>query len=114
MGIILNTLATSRFFKAEDIGPGRTLTIKEVTFEKVGDGDKPCCHFKETTKALVLNKTNIDLLVTLHGEDTDEWVGQRVGLKLTPVEFQGRRVNGIRVCKPHPVLAARPDDDVDF
>jgi hypothetical protein len=93
----------SRFLKAADLGKGSlTLTIKSVTSEALGQGDdavrKLIVTFAERPEGLVLNKTNYLTLVDLTGSrDTDYWIGTRVKLIATRVDFQGRRVAAIRV-----------------
>jgi hypothetical protein len=63
-----------------------------------GEDDKPVVYFENQSKALVLNKTNSNSLEELSGSDeTDDWVGLRISLYATKVDFQGRRVPAIRI-----------------
>lgn len=117
--ILATELIPSRFLKAADIGNGRTMTVRDLIVEKVGDSDKPCMQFKECSKGLVLNKTNIELLSNAFGNETDSWIGKRIGLKVEKVDFQGRKVNGIRIYGPQPSelpsIEEKPvEEDVGF
>ena len=70
----------SKWLKAEDcIDNDLTLTIRSIIEEPIGQGaersDKWVCYFHEHHKGLVLNKTNINTIAKLLGEDTDQWIG---------------------------------------
>jgi hypothetical protein len=120
----INSAFPSKYLKADtDIPDGGDLklTISGVEMATVGQGvdaeEKPVVFFDETTKGLVLNVTNKNTLVGLFGTDTDEWVGKRVALFATEVDFQGRQTLAIRIrmrapkAKPVPVAAAAEDKD---
>lgn len=80
---------------------GMRTTIAEVTEEEIGQGEdkktKLVLWLKDTEKGLVLNKTNGNILAELLGDETDDWERKRIVLKSQKVEFQGKRVDGIRV-----------------
>jgi hypothetical protein len=91
----------SRFLKAADLKNGRlTVEISEVVKESIVDGedDQPVVYFEGQPKGLVLNVTNWNMLEELSGSDeSDDWVGLRIVLYVTKVDFQGRRVPAIRI-----------------
>ena len=69
--------------------------------EKVGDdGDKPALHFVGKDKALILNKTNTNMIAYRYGQETDAWMGQQIGLHVEPVQFKDKIVDAIRVQLP--------------
>lgn len=79
-----------------------TLTIQSVTNDRLpdhrgGEVDKPVLHFAETDKGLVLNKTNVKVLVKLFGRETDEWKGQKIKIGHEWVKAFGDTVHAIRV-----------------
>ncbi len=78
---------------------GMALTIAEVTAEEMRSGqDKLCLRFREDVKPLLINKTNAKRLQTMHGHDTDAWVGKEITIWFDPeVEFMGDIVGGIRI-----------------
>jgi hypothetical protein len=91
----------SKYLKAEDL-KGRKLTviIEGVNKENVGQNksEEPVMYFKNQQKALVLNKTNSMSVEEILGTaETDEWVGERITLYPTRVDYQGKRVPAIRV-----------------
>lgn len=108
----------SNFLKADDLnGKPVTLTIAAVEMETLGQGkdkeSKLIVQFKGTEKKLVCNKTNANTIGKLYGDDTDDWIGQRITIKPMEVEFQGEMKLAIRVSltKPAPLAvtsAARP------
>lgn len=80
-----------------------TLTIKDVTMDKLPDfrgneeTNKPVLHFVETDKGLVLNKTNVKVLVNLIGRETNEWKGKKILIGHEWVKAFGDTVHAIRV-----------------
>ena len=93
----------SRFLRADDLqGATPVVTIKEITMEEFKNQSgqqetKPCMTLVGKDKAVTLNKTNFETLRGLFGDETDEWVGQKVRLCSMPVPFQGKVVPAIRI-----------------
>lgn len=66
-------------FQGRDV----TLTIAGVKREdlKMAGGKqdtKPVLTFKETSKKLILNKTNASSIVEMYGSVAEDWIGKRV------------------------------------
>jgi hypothetical protein len=95
----INALFPSNFLKAADLkNQPRTVTIESCTLEQVSDGEhKPVLHFIGVPKGLVLNKTNSQTLGNAFGYETDHWPGKQIMLFSTPVNFQGRMVDAVRI-----------------
>jgi len=130
-----DVFASSRL-KAEDIkGHKVTVEIEEIKLEKVGRGsdeeEKPVAYFRGKEKSLILNVTNWSRLEDfLQSDESDDWLGCRIVLGVERVDFQGKRVDAIRVIAgepkratrraepdPEPESGAEPfqaDDDVPF
>jgi hypothetical protein len=94
----------SKYMKAgEDVDEDgqRILTIDDVRIEKVGQGaeakDKLIVSFSESDKELVLNVTNATTVSKLYGDETDDWIGKRVILYCTYVQYGKDMVLGLRV-----------------
>lgn len=110
----------SNFLKAEDLdGKTVTVTISEVTLEDLGQGKKKetklVAAFRGKDKKLVLNKTNSSTIAKLYGDDTDDWIGQRISIMPREVEFQGDMVLAIRVSLQKPASpAARQQEPVQL
>jgi hypothetical protein len=105
----------SKFLKAEDLGANRPIvTIQHVELEPVGKGkettDKPVLYFAEPkVKPLVLNKINTEMIDEVAGtDDPDLWPGVRIQLYATKTDFQGKRVDCVRVCAPPARPVAKP------
>jgi hypothetical protein len=101
----------SQYLKAADLDSDTTYTIDRVEMETLGQGknkeDKPVAYFRETDKSLALNKTNSNVISGLYGDDTDNWVGKRVTLYSTEVEFQGNMTLAIRIRMKKPAATAQ-------
>lgn len=98
----INSAFPSKYLKAADLkGHRATVTISSVEMEDIGDDEsKPVLYFDGKSKGLVLNKTNSSMIVEItDNSETDSWTGQQIVLFSTKVDFQGRRVDAIRVDK---------------
>lgn len=97
----INDVFPSKYLKADELDGDLALTIRDVQIEKVGSGkdaeDKPVLYFEETDKGLACNKTNCKTISKLYGDETDDWIGKRIALFATEVDFQGDQVLAIRV-----------------
>jgi len=103
----INSAFPSKWLKAADLkGKRVTVTISGVEMEDVGDkdeGEKPVCYFEGKTKGLVLNKTNSSMIAEICDDstETDDWIGASIVLFSQKVDFQGRRVDAIRIDSPN-------------
>jgi len=100
----------SNFLKADDLnGQTVTVTISSVEVEELGQGkDKErrlVISFKGKEKKFVCNKTNASTIEGLYGDETDNWIGQRITIAPREVEFQGKMVWAIRVSLQKPGAA---------
>lgn len=92
----------SNYLRASDFPKPTLLTISHVKMEDIGDDHKPVLYFQELDKGLCLNKTNGNTIADVYGDDSDDWKGQQIVAFETPVQFQGRMVQAVRVRKPKP------------
>ena len=116
----IGTAFPSNYLKAEDLqGRAVRVVIDSVTTEKIGDDHKPVLHFAGKDKGIVLNKTNANRIAEAVGSDeTDDWEGWTITLYSCKVDYQGKRVDAIRVDDrpgstkpPARAAASRPDPD---
>lgn len=117
----LNDLFPSKWLAAGDIsGHGDPVTIAKLTQDVMPQGGdvKPVIHFEESwLKPMILNKTNGKKITELLGsDDTDDWLGKKITLYNTQVEFKGEQVAGIRVKKytADDEKSGGPDAEPDF
>ena len=74
-----SSMFPSKYLRASDFPVPRVLTISNVGTEAMRDGQsKPVVYFREVMQALVLNRTNGEVLADLLGDDTDNWLGGRI------------------------------------
>jgi len=99
----INSAFPSKYLKASDAEDGDLLlTIAKVKVETIGQGtkaeQKPIVYFSEVDKGLCLNKTNAKMIAKIaKSDDTDEWMGVKIRIIATEVEFQGDLVMSLRV-----------------
>lgn len=115
-----------QYLKAADLQGRRVqVTIEKVEMEDIGGDQKPVVHFKGKDRGLVLNKTNANAIWGLTGnDDTDDWTGVAITLFPSKTDFQGKRVDCIRVDppdakgqpkpKPEPQPVDVDDDSIPF
>ena len=94
-------LFPGRFMKAgEFAGRDVVLTISDIGHEELpgerGMERRAILGFGETTKKLVLNKTNGLCCRALFGRETDDWVGKKITLYAAPIEY-GDSTHAIRI-----------------
>jgi hypothetical protein len=94
------------FLKADDIEEDTTLLISKVAIETVGTDERPIVYFDGYEKGLVLNKTNKETIKGLYGKETDDWIGNKITLFTTEVDYQGKQVMAIRVRMKAPKTSA--------
>ena len=117
----------SDYLKAADLqGRQVKVVIDRVEMRDVGDDHKPVLFFQGKDRGVVLNKTNSAVLEDAFGGETDHWHGQKITLYPTKVDFQGKRVDAIRLMAdpvPPPVVrqaqqpaqqSENPADDSDI
>lgn len=95
-------LFPGRFLRAHECEGKPTYTIKAVVIETLptekGEKDTGIVMFRESSKGLVLNKTNGQCLRHMFGRVLTEWVGRRVTLMCDDnVQLGRERVSGVRI-----------------
>lgn len=91
-----------KYVVAADLnGKDVTLTIKKVVKEEMGQPGqkefKPVVYFERATKGLILNATNARIIVSLYGDESDNWSGKPITLYPTTVKAFGKSNDVIRV-----------------
>jgi hypothetical protein len=96
--MIIDTLF-GKYLKAADLeGKPLIAKIALVAVETIGNDRRAVAYFEGMEKSLVLNKTNANLIKEITGSaETGNWIGTKIVLYPTRVDFQGKRVDSIRV-----------------
>jgi hypothetical protein len=98
----IETMFDNDYIKAFDLaGKDVTVLIERVEAGEVSNrtkkAKKPLLYVKGQQKPLVLNKTNAKVICQLYGKETDAWIGKRITIYPTTVDFGGETVEAIRV-----------------
>lgn len=106
----------STYLKAADLqGKRVTVTIDKVVMEDIGGEHKPILKFQGKDRGVVLNRTNANMIAEITGsEETGDWQGARIVLYPTKTDFQGKRVDCIRVDYPNGGKPAPPVASTDI
>ena len=88
-----------QYLKAADLEGKRVrVVIERVDMEDIGGETKPVLHFRGKTRGVVLNKTNASAIWGINGsDDMDDWGGTEIVLYPSKTDFQGKRVDCIRI-----------------
>ena len=99
----------SKYVRAADLkGQVIPVQIGRLELEEVDSGkpSKPVVYFTGMSKGMVLNKTNATKIASLHGTETNNWVGKYVALYPTTVDYGGQQRDCIRIKNDVPAGAA--------
>lgn len=125
----VSDMIQSKFLRKEDFEEDRVMTIKNVKLEDMPGDDgqqKWVLYFREEAKGMALNVTTIRVLEQAFGDDSDQWIGNKVKVYVDPnVSFGGRVVGGLRLRTPKQGPKTPPpqpapatddgfDDDIPF
>lgn len=104
----INDAFPSKWIRGEDLqGRQVRVIIDDVAMETIGDDNKPVVYFRGKSKGLVLNKTNSNRISDLLGSaDPRTWRGKEIWLHTERTDFQGKRVDAVRVMENAPVASA--------
>jgi hypothetical protein len=92
----------SKYLRAADLNGGSMIVkIIDAVIESIGlEKERKLVLLLEGGKQLVLNKTNARYIASHYGDDTEGWKNKEIELYVTPVDFQGRTFDSIRVRIP--------------
>ena len=103
----IDMMFPSKYLKASDAEGNPTYTIRAVSVESMKNRDdqdesKPVIFFNEVEKGMVLNRTNAKTIANMYGDDTDNWIGERVTLTSVDVDAFGQTQKALRVSTKKP------------
>lgn len=96
----IDEIFPSKWLKPSDLGSNaRVAIIAKIDYEIVGTEreKKPVLSFQNSTKRLILNKTNAQTLANLYGREVLGWVGKKVILYVAEVQFRGVPTLAVRI-----------------
>jgi len=100
----INDLFPSKWLTAADLkGQSMAVTIEKIELETMKGRDgkpdetKPVVFFEELDKGMVCNKTNAGTIGKFYGDNTDDWIGERITIFPTKVNYGKELVDAIRV-----------------
>ena len=117
----LSEMLPSRFLKKDDVQQPALVTVADIEQVNVAPEGKPAENkwtmtFNELDKPLVLNSTNMNVLASIYGDDSDGWLGKQIVIYHDPnVSFGGKLVGGLRLRAPKNLkpAAAAPSKSLD-
>jgi hypothetical protein len=99
-------------FKGEEMDDKPLLlTIDQVDCKEFSsDGgpakEKLVMAFKETDQTMVVNMTNAQIIAGLYGDETDDWVGEKIVVFKGRTRFGSKMVDCVSVRGPRPAANA--------
>lgn len=98
--VLSGEIYRSPHVSANDLAGDVTVTIKGYELDKEVGADKArkgILYFEEFPKGMVMNKTNTESVVALHGKVVNQWVGKKITIYPTTTSFGPTKVPCIRV-----------------
>jgi hypothetical protein len=103
MVLLASSYDESRFFRAKDLENEIRLKIKNVTEEKMANGEvKLTVWFTNSKRGLVLNRINNRTIRDAYGDPVEGWSGKIIVLYPTTAEIGGKMGPAMRVRIPPP------------
>jgi hypothetical protein len=100
--------ADDRFLKAPDLkGRKVSVRIESFTVENFKEKKQIVLKFFGAKKVLGLNKINTKMIASMHGDETEAWIGKEIQLYPSKTQnAQGQIVDCIRIEYQAPQFAA--------
>lgn len=96
----VNNYITKRYLSARENQnlDGNKAIIDSVFESELQDGQKKLCiRFKDIEDSLILNQTNLRTLTGAFGDDSDNWINQKVEIRIVNVTYEGELTKGIQL-----------------
>ena len=94
-------MSSATSLRAADLkGKHVPMTMAGCGEREFDDGNKLELQFDGSERSLILNKTNLAVIVDAYGAETDDWKGKKVILFPTKTSFGNETVDCIRVMLP--------------
>jgi hypothetical protein len=93
----------SKYLSATEVGTRKIRTkiarVRKEPLQQQGGGTKPkfILAFTNLDKEMVLNSTNINVLVDALGKPPGGWIGAEVGIYTEPTVYAGKPTRGLRL-----------------
>lgn len=84
---------------AEDKTLQVPLIIVDVLEQTLNDKKKLSLVFGGVKDSLVLNQTNLNVMIAAKGEDASKWIASTVTLSLIPSRYNGQPVQSVFISK---------------
>ncbi len=107
-----------KWLSGDDLPHDTSATIQRVVMEEMHNPKtnrkdrKPVAYFVGKRKALILNRTNWNVLAGLYGDESDIWAGKRVVLGADEVDSPQGRMRAPRVRAVLPETLATPPAEI--
>lgn len=95
----VNKFLTTKYLTAKNSSQlkGTKHIINAVFPELINDQERLLIRMSDIDSPMPLNQTNLSILVDAYGEDTDEWINQKVTINIVKVTFNGSLVDGLQL-----------------
>ena len=90
---------TAKYLSAKEAGEynGKKFTIDTAFPAMIQESEKLCVRLKGIEQPIALNQTNLALISSAYGDDTENWINKSVTLVITSVLFNGEMKPSIQL-----------------
>lgn len=71
--------------------------VESIGMDEDSKKDKVCIHLQGIEEPLVLNQTNLSILMNAFGEDTDKWINETIIINIVTQMFNNEPKKGLQV-----------------
>lgn len=90
---------SAKYLSAKNVGEhkGKTFVIDSAFQDVINDDEKLCIRLSGIDTPMVLNQTNLTILIDAYGIDTDSWINNKVQINVVKVTFNGNLTDGLQL-----------------
>lgn len=90
---------SNKYLSVKNLGEnkGKTFVIDSAFAVDINEDEKLCIRLSGIDTPMVLNQTNLTILIDAYGIDTDSWVNNKVMINVVKVTFNGNLTDGLQL-----------------
>ena len=90
---------TAKYLSAKNLGDnrGKICTIDAAFTDVINEEEKILIRLNGIDNPMVLNQTNLSILIAEYGDNTDNWINNKVSVNVVKVTYNGNLVDGLQL-----------------
>lgn len=90
---------SAKYLSAKNLGDnrGKICSIDAAFTDVINEEEKLIIRLGGIDSPMVLNQTNLSILIAEWGENTDDWINNKVSVNVVKVTYNGNLVDGLQL-----------------